>query len=69
MLAAIEGIFLQFHVRTLQTVHMDYVSLVDVSQLLQCCCVTDCSRQYEMYTDVPLCHMTQTLIYMAAVCC
>jgi len=22
-----------------------------------------------MYTDVPLCHMTQTFIYMAAVCC
>jgi len=33
------------------------------------CCVTGCSWQYEMYTDVPLCHMTQTLIYMAALCC
>jgi len=28
-----------------------------------------CDWQYEMYTDVPLCHMTQTVIYMAAVCC
>jgi len=31
--------------------------------------VTGCSWQYEMYTDVPLCHVTQTLIYTAAVCC
>ena len=71
MSAAIEGIFLQFHVHTLQTVHKNCISLFDVSQLLQCGCVTCCSWQYEMYTDVPLCHMTQTVIYiyMAAVCC
>jgi len=36
--------------------------------ILQCGCVTCCSWQYKMYTDVPLCHMTQTLIYIAAVC-
>jgi hypothetical protein len=43
---------------------MNCVSLVAVSQLLQCGCVTCCSWQYEMYTDVPLCHRTQTLIYV-----
>jgi len=42
---------------------------VEVSQLLQCGCVTCCSWHYEMYIDVPLCHMTETLIYIAAVCC
>jgi hypothetical protein len=80
MAAAIGGIFLHSHVRTLQTCHTSFVSLVAVSHLLQCGCLT-CSSwgswQYEMYTDVPLCHMTQTLIYiyicvyiyMAAVCC
>jgi hypothetical protein len=62
MSAAIEEIPLQFPVRTLQTVHKNCVSVVAVSQLLQCGSVTGCSGQYEMYTDVPLCHMTQTLI-------
>ena len=44
------------------------VNLVFVSQLMQCGCVTGCSWQYEMFTDLPLCHMTQTLIYMSLLC-
>jgi hypothetical protein len=67
--APIGGIFLQLHILTQQTVHMNHFSLVAVSQLLQCGCVTCCSWQFEMNADVPLCHMTQTLIYMAAACC
>jgi len=44
-------------------------------QLLHYGCVTCCSWQYEMYTDVPWCHMTQTVIYIyiyiyiSVVCC
>jgi len=67
--AATGGIFLQFHVRAVQTAHLDSVSLFFISQLLQCGCVTCCSWQYEMYTDVPLCHMAQIFIYMASVYC
>jgi hypothetical protein len=63
---SIEGIFLKFHVRTLQTVRKNFVSLVAVSQFLQCCCLTCCSWPYEKYTDIHMGHMTQTLIYMAA---
>jgi len=58
------GIFLQFHVRTQQRAHLKFVSLFDISQLLQCGCVFCCSWQYEMYNDVSLCHMTKTLFYI-----
>jgi len=67
--ASIERIYLKFHVRTLQTVRMNFDSLVAVSQILQCGWVISCSWPYEMYTDVPVGHVTQILIYMAAVCC
>jgi hypothetical protein len=56
------------YVRTLQTISINWVTLIDVSQLPQCGCLTCSGWMDEMYTDVPMCHMTQTLVYMAAVC-
>jgi len=52
-----------------QTVRMKLVLLVAVSQFLQCGGLTCCSWSYEMYTDVPVGHMTQTLTHLASACC
>jgi hypothetical protein len=48
---------------------MKSVILVAVSHYLQCGCLTGCSWPYEMYTDVPVDHVAQTLIYVAAAYC
>ena len=47
-----------WHIHTL--IYMAAVCCWWLCSILQCGCVTCCSWQYGLYTDVPLCHMTHT---------